>query len=163
VAVAYPLFGTTSTHLLALRQHWGEPAWESWCRGLVSNAPFLVDGNSAVVKLVARGEAWVGLTDSDDIVAVCKEGAPVAALPIGEETLLIPNTVAVVRGAPHPESAKRLYEYLQRAEVVDRLVLAGAIEGRSADEVRTPTLRPNWDSLLADLELAAAKLKEVFL
>jgi iron(III) transport system substrate-binding protein len=44
VALAYPLFGTTATHLLALRQHWGEAAWTSWCRAL-ANQPLVVDGN----------------------------------------------------------------------------------------------------------------------
>ncbi len=70
-----------------------------WCRGLNSNKPFLVDGNSAVVKQVARGEAWIGLTDSDDIAAEQSEGSPVIAMPMTEETLLIPNTMAILQGA----------------------------------------------------------------
>src|SRR2546421_303257 len=78
VALAYPLFGTTATHFMALRQYWGEKKWEQWCRALHSKKPFLVDGNSAVVNLVGRGEAWVGLTDSDDIAAGQREGLPVA-------------------------------------------------------------------------------------
>src|ERR1700723_979911 len=45
VALAYPLFGTTATHFLALRQHWGDAAWQSWCRALAANKPFLLDGN----------------------------------------------------------------------------------------------------------------------
>ncbi|MEW6161559.1 MAG: substrate-binding domain-containing protein, partial [Verrucomicrobiota bacterium] len=115
VALAYPLFGTTATHFMALRQAWGPAAWETWCRALAANKPFLVDGNSVVVKLVGRGEAHFGLTDSDDVAAGQREGLPVAALPISEEALLIPNTVAVVRNAPHPEAAERLYQFLQRA------------------------------------------------
>src|SRR6266567_1928404 len=79
IALAYPLFGTTATHLLALRQHWGDTAWQTWCRALQANKPFLVDGNSVVVRFVARGEAAVGLTDSDDIAAEQREGAPVVA------------------------------------------------------------------------------------
>ena len=50
VALAYPQFGTTSTHFHALRQLWGEAAWEAWCRGIAANQPFLVDGNSVVVR-----------------------------------------------------------------------------------------------------------------
>src|SRR4029077_11926090 len=46
VALAYPLFGTTAAHFLALRQRWGEADWRAWCRALQSNKPFLVDGNS---------------------------------------------------------------------------------------------------------------------
>jgi ABC-type thiamine transport system substrate-binding protein len=35
VALAYPQFGTTSTHLHALRQHLGRSPWELWCRAMV--------------------------------------------------------------------------------------------------------------------------------
>src|SRR2546428_5982568 len=108
VALSYPQFGTTATHFHALRQHWGDDAWQTWCRALAANKPFLVDGNSVVVKVVAKGEAWVGLTDSDDIADGQREGLPIAACPMSGETLLIPNTVAVTRGAPHAEAAQRL-------------------------------------------------------
>ena len=159
VALAYPLFGTTATHFLALRQHWGGEKWQAWCRALQANKPFLVDGNSAAAKQVARGEAWIGLTDSDDIAAEQSEGAPVMALPIAEETLLIPNTIAVVRGAPHPDEAQRLFDYLQQREVVERLIAAKALEGFSASEVKTPTLTPDWSALLRDLDAATAELE----
>src|SRR5688572_18261688 len=74
IALAYPLFGTTATHFLALRQHWGAARWEQWCRALHANKPFLVDGNSVVVQFVGRGEALIGLTDSDDVGAGQKNG-----------------------------------------------------------------------------------------
>jgi iron(III) transport system substrate-binding protein len=163
VALAYPQFGTTATHFHALRQYWGKAQWESWCSALAANKPFLVDGNSVVVKVVGQGEAWIGLTDSDDIAAGQREGLPIAPLPMAEETLLIPNTVAVIRGALHPEPAQRLFEYLQHREVVARLVAANALEGASTSAVPTPTLRVNWDALLRDLEDATAKLNEIFL
>jgi iron(III) transport system substrate-binding protein len=163
VALAYPLFGTTATHFLALRQHWGQPRWEAWCRALQTNAPLVVDGNSVVAKLVGRGEVWLGLTDSDDIAAVQREGAPVAALPLSEELLLIPNTLALVRQAPHSAAAQQLWEYLQRREVVDKLVAAGALEGQASNSVAVPTLKPDWDLLLAELGPATERLKRIFL
>jgi iron(III) transport system substrate-binding protein len=163
IALAYPQFGTTSTHFHALRQAWGDLRWLAWCRALAANQPLLVDGNSVVVKLVGRGEAWIGLTDSDDIAAAQREGLPVMPLPMTGETLLVPNTVAVTRGAPHPEAAERLFEYLQRPDVVERLVAAKALEGANPAAVRIPTLKVNWDSLLKGLEDTTAKLNEVFL
>ena len=163
VALAYPQFGTTATHFHALRQYWGDERWQAWCRALAANKPLLVDGNSVVVKMVGRGEAWVGLTDSDDVAAGQAEGLPIAPLPMSEETLLIPNTVAVVRGAPHPEAAQRLFEYLQQREVVQQLVAAHALEGFSASAVSTPTLKVDWDALLRDLEATTAELNAIFL
>jgi len=163
VAMAYPQFGTTATHLNALRQHWGNARWLAWCRGLAANQPLLVDGNSVVVKMVGRGEAWIGLSDSDDVASGQGESLPVAALPMTAETLLIPNTVAVVRGAPHPEAAQQLFEYLQRREVAQQLIAVHALEGFSPAEVTAPTLKVNWDTLLRDLADTTAELNGIFL
>ena len=163
VALAYPLFGTTAAQFAALRQFWGEARWETWCRALQANQPFVVDGNSVVAKFVAKGEAWIGLTDSDDLAAEQHEGAPVAALPMTDETLLIPNTVAVIRGAPHPAAAQNLVEFLHSPEVMKQLVAHQALEGADPARVGVKTLRPDWTGLLADLEPTMAKLKEIFL
>jgi iron(III) transport system substrate-binding protein len=161
VALAYPMFGTTATHFLALRQLWGDAPWQAWCRALQANNPFLVDGNSVVVKLVGQGEAWVGLTDSDDVAAGIREGLPLAAMPLNAETLLIPNTVAVVRGAPHAAEAEQLYRFLQRPEIAEQLVKAAALEGTQPGQ--RPDLRVDWQALLNDLEVSTATLRNIFL
>ena len=160
VALAYPLFGTTATHFLALRQHWGAEAWQSWCRALQGNGPFLVDGNSVVVQMVGRGEAAVGLTDSDDIAAGQKQGFPIQALPLDELSLLIPNTVAVVRNGPHAAQAQRLLEHLQTEAVPQALIAAGALESPATGGLG---LKVDWPKLLGDLEEGTATLKQVFL
>jgi hypothetical protein len=68
-----------------------------------------------------------------------------------------------MRGAPHPEAAQHLYEYLQRPEVVRQLVAAQALEGVSSNEVSVTTLKVNWDALLRDLESTTATLNRIFL
>jgi iron(III) transport system substrate-binding protein len=161
VALAYPLFGTTATEFLALRQDWGEERWLAWCRALQANQPFLVDGNSVAAKFVARGEAWIGLTDSDDIAAEQREGAHIVALPLTDESLVIPNTVGVIRGVRHPKEAQALFEYLQQPEVTAKLVSARALEALPVD--RRQTLGVNWELLLKNLESATETLKRVFL
>ncbi len=162
-AVAFPQFGTTATHFLALRQLWGDAAWEAWCRGIAANKPLLVDGNSVVVKMVGRGQAAIGLIDSDDIAAGQQEGMPIVELPMSQETLLIPNTVGVVRGCPNPAAAEMLYQYLRRREVVQQLVAAKALEGISTSDVTTPTLKVDWDALIRDVDPATATLNKIFL
>lgn len=161
VALAYPMFGTTATHFLALRQWWGDAPWQAWCRALQANKPFLVDGNSVVVKLVGQGEAWIGLTDSDDIAGGIHEWLPLVAMPLTPETLLIPNTVAVVRGAPHPAEAEQMFQFLQRPEVAKRLVKEAALEG--AQSGQSQGLQVNWTALLADLDSATETMKRIFL
>jgi len=160
VALAYPLFGTTATHFLALRQHWGAEQWARWCRALQANKPLLVDGNSVVVQMVARGEAAVGLTDSDDIASGQTQGFPIRALPLDETSLLIPNTIGVIRNAPHATEAQRLYAYLQTAPVRRALIDASALEEPSAPHAG---LTVDWPKLLADLDTGTAILKQVFL
>jgi iron(III) transport system substrate-binding protein len=164
VALAYPLFGTTATHFLALRQLWGDEAWQKWCRALTANKPFLVDGNSVVVKQVARGEAWFGFTDSDDIAGAQREGSPVAALPVTEETLLVPNTVGVVRNCPHPAAAQRLFEFLSDPKVSQKLVELRALEGATLNPAHAATgLKVDWDPLLRDLNTATEETRRIFL
>jgi len=117
--------------------------------------------NSVVVKLVGQGEAWIGLTDSDDIAGGIHEGLPLAAMPLTPEALLIPNTVAVVRGAPHPAEAEQLFQFLQRPGVAERLVKEAALEG--AQSGQSQGLQVNWTALLADLDSATETMKRIFL
>ncbi len=162
VALAFPQFGTTATHFHALKQLWGEERWLAWCRALAANQPFIVDGNSVVVKFVGRGEAWIGLTDSDDVFAAQREGAPIAMLPLNDEQLPIPNTVGVIRNAPHPANAQRLFEYLLRPEVAEKLVQANALESATNSTAET-LLTPDWEALLRGLATTTKQLNEIFL
>jgi iron(III) transport system substrate-binding protein len=163
VALAYPQFGTTAAQFHALRQLWGATVWETWCRALAANQPRIVDGNSFVVRTVGGGDAWIGLTDSDDIAAGQREGLPIISLPMTKETLLIPNTVAVIAGAPHPHAAQVLFEFLQRPEIVQRLVTAHALENSSATDIVAPAIQVDWNKLLRDLEPTTAELNRIFL
>ncbi len=161
IALAYPMFGTTSAQFIALRRQWGVAGWEQWCRALAANRPFLVDGNSVVVKFVGRGEALIGLTDFDDIAAGQREGLPLVSLPLSEESVLIPNSVALVRGAPHSASAKKLAAFLASDAVAEKLIAALALEGKAPEP--SPHPRVSWDAALEDLEPATDFLRVTFL
>jgi iron(III) transport system substrate-binding protein len=159
VALAYPMFGTTSAHFLALRQLLGQRGWENWCRALAANKPFVVDGNSVVVKMVGRGEAQIGLTDSDDVLSGQHDGLPVDSVLLGKDGFIIRNTAAIVSRARHPEAAQKLIAFLKSPEVVAELKKAGAIEPSDT----TPQSSVNWDELLANQNSSLEFLKGVFL
>lgn len=161
VAIAYPLFGTTSFHFMALRQKWGDPAWREWCAGLVRNEAKIVDGNSVVVKLVGAGECLIGLTDSDDIAAALRQGMPVAAMPNFEESLVIANTLSLANKAPHQGPAMALAEYLSRPVTLEKLVTLGAISGIEPSGIKP--IEVDWNSPLANLEEMNEILKQIFL
>lgn len=162
VAVAYPLFGTTSTHFLALDQAWGRERWVAWCKALQANKPFVVDGNSVVVQLVGKGEAMVGVTDSDDVLAGQHDGLPVASVLLTEDGFMIRNTVAVVAKAPHSDAAQKLFEYLQSESVCQQLAQAGAIEDVSFRGTGLEQ-KVDWDLLLKNQPAEVEILKGIFL
>jgi iron(III) transport system substrate-binding protein len=161
VALAYPLFGTTSFHFLALRQLWGDPAWRDWCSGLVHNGAKVVDGNSVVVKLVGTGECWIGLTDSDDINSGIKQGLPVSRVNDFDQALVISNTIGIVKNAPHPGPARILVEYLSRPDTLQRLVQLGAIEGIAPP--RDVGITVDWNDPHTNLDEMNEILKTIFL
>jgi iron(III) transport system substrate-binding protein len=115
IGICHPGFGTASGHIAAMYVLWGEAKFTDYMRALGANDVKLVGGNSAVVDQVAAGNLMAGLSDNDDINNARNDGQPVdGILPDqdGAGTLLIPTTIALVKGAPHPEDAKKLIDFL---------------------------------------------------
>ncbi|GJQ28883.1 MAG: hypothetical protein HBSAPP03_07670 [Phycisphaerae bacterium] len=157
VGLARPQFGTTRTHIAALVAMHGSEATAAWLAALKDNAVRLYDGNSSVVQALSVGEIEVGLTDTDDVFSarantwpvafvfesVDKPTAKVQGLPsLGP--VVIPNTVGLVRGSPHPVEARRLADFLL-SEEVERLLAASdsrnvPIRPALAKELAVPTL-----------------------
>ncbi|MBP8260355.1 MAG: substrate-binding domain-containing protein [Verrucomicrobia bacterium] len=163
LAMAYPLFGTTATHFLALRAQWGPADWEAWCRALQANRPLLLDGNSVVVRMVGAGEAALGLTDTDDVRMGLREGLPVAAVSLGAETMLVPSTIARVRPDAPAQAVNRLVDYLAGPAVGARLVEAGFWDGTDPGAAAGSSMAVRWDSVLSDLEPATSAMRGIFL
>ena len=159
VAIALPLFGSTSTHFQILRQKWGKERWNQWCRGLIANDVITVNGNSVVVQLVGRGEVALGITDSDDIRAGLKNQLPIAGKSIVEDGFIIRNSIGYIAGSPFPSLSKRLAEYLQSNSVKDSLIEAGALDSFSSGSSQ----KIDWQRIVAENEIAVNELKSVFL
>lgn len=107
LVMARPAFGTTRGHMGLLVVEWGEDETRTFLRALKANGVRLVDGNAAVVRAVAAGEADVGLTDTDDVYGAQREGLPVDLVYVRHDLpgpdraigpMVIPNTLAIVRG-----------------------------------------------------------------
>jgi len=127
VVMANPFFGTTATHVAALAQQSSEEAVLKLLESFRANGIRLVGGNSHVRDLVARGERDVGLTDTDDVWVGKQRGDPIDMVypdQDGTGTLLIPNTVALVKGAPRPVQAKAFIDFLAGPEA--EALLAGS-------------------------------------
>lgn len=130
IGVARPLFGTTATQAAALYAKLGAAPALDLFRGLQQRGVRFVDGNSVVRDMVQDGQLAFGLTDTDDALVALERGKPVTLVfPDQAEgdigTLIIPNSVALVRGGPNPEAARVLIDYLLSAESERRLVEIG--------------------------------------
>jgi iron(III) transport system substrate-binding protein len=129
VAMAKPLFGTTATHAACLFEAWGDEEAKDFYRQLHANDVRIAAGNKQVAVGVGRGQFDVGMTDTDDAFAELDAGRPVALVypdadppaGSGRGTLFIPNTVALIKGCPHPEEGKKLIDYLLSPEVEAKL------------------------------------------
>jgi iron(III) transport system substrate-binding protein len=120
-AIARPTAGTCLSHLAALRAHLGAEAFSKWLKDAAANGTAFASGNGAVAREVGRGTRSFGFTDTDDFQGRRAAGDPVEAIfpdqgPGQPGTFILPVTVSLVRGAPHRESAVRLYDWLVSAE-----------------------------------------------
>ncbi len=127
IGIARPQFGTTRGHMGAIAAHNGESRYRAWVTALLANGLRYFDGNSAVVRAVAQGEIDIGLTDTDDVLVGQREHWPVALVfetpergQHGEALdssgpLCIPNTVAILKNAPHAGAAQKLADFLLSA------------------------------------------------
>ena len=131
VAMADPRFGSTSFHVAALYALAGDDKMDDFFRRLKANGVRIVEGNSVVRDLVARGEVKTGLTDTDDVNVAIENGQPVGMVLPDREGLgvpVMPNMVSLIAGAPHPEEARKLIDYLLSADVERQLAQSEAVQ-----------------------------------
>ena len=161
--MAYPLFGTTATHMLALRQKWGDEAWSHWCQKLADNGLRTVDGNSAVVQMVGRGDAWIGLTDSDDLAVGLRQGLPLVSMPLNQELCPIVNSVGWVQGRDHGALVDSFVSFLKAPTTLQAMVEQSALVSQGPPQEDAPWLKPTWEPLLKDASTGLDQMKRFFM
>ena len=141
-AMARPLFGTTATHFAVLRIKQGREETLKELTAIRDNAKIL-SGNKQVALAVSAGSVAWGLTDTDDAIIEKDLGRNVAIVfpdqASGEPgTLRIPNTIAVLKDAPHPGAAEILADYLVSAKTEDRLAMGDSSQLPISRESKFP-------------------------
>lgn len=162
---AYPIYGTTATHMSVLATHPGalgaKQDWKAWLQSIKSNAITLA-GNKQVALAVSSGELAWGLTDTDDAILEVEGGKNVAIVfpdqtKEGFGSVFIPNTIAMIEGAPHPVSAGELCDFLVSERIESRLAMSGSAQfplwpdARESSRIDTKGIR--WAEV--DFEAAA--------
>jgi len=122
IGLANPLFGTTGAHVAAIFALLGEDKAKEYFKKLKENDLKIVESNGMVRDQVVAGDLWIGLTDTDDANDAIVEGKPIKMVfpdqrrgEIG--TLIIPNSVMLIKGSKHQEQGKKLIDYLLSPEV----------------------------------------------
>ncbi|MBI3407211.1 MAG: extracellular solute-binding protein [Planctomycetes bacterium] len=131
-AMARPQFGTTATQAACLFALWGGDQAKAFYRKLKENEVLILPGNKQVAEAVGDGKIAMGLTDTDDAFEELDAHKSVEIVVLDFEggagkvncPQLIPNTVAVIKGCPNPESARKLVDYLLTPEVEEKLAKA---------------------------------------
>jgi iron(III) transport system substrate-binding protein len=144
-AIARPLTGTTLTHFTALHSVLGEARFAQFVDGLFANDVVFLQSNGATMRQTADAAQGIAFafTDTDDFHVALQKGHPVAAVfpdqgdgEVG--TMLIPNSVAIVRDAPHPDAARRLVDFILSEEVEGLLAAAKSAQIPLRDGVPGP-------------------------
>ena len=177
IGMAYPLFGTTATHAAALYALMGDERATEFYQSIYEGGIRIVDGNGAVRDLVADGQLIFGFTDTDDALIAINKGQPVKMiLPDQKQgqkgTLIIPNTVAMVKGAVNTDNAKVFIDYLLSNETEQYLMEIGwsQVSERATEEAlgyldmtNIKTLEVSLVEVYEEIEKAKEMLQKVFL
>ncbi len=165
IGIAQPLFGTTSTQAAALYAYLGEEKARSFFQSIKDTGVRVVDGNSVVRDMVVRGELVYGLTDTDDACMILDENPDLRIIvPDQKEgemgTLVIPNTVALIKGGSNPSEAQELADYLVSKEAEVDFIKRGWIQFSLREEVKPATCMEN--KLVKGMDLSLEEIYQYF-
>lgn len=165
--IARPLTGTTLTHATALYQvmgeEWTRDFFDKVVAGNLAETIALPTSNGQSMTLVENGALAWAWTDTDDFNVARVNGAPVRRVYPDQEagdgvlsidgeaigTLLIPNTVMLLKDAPHSDNAKIFIDWVLRREIEERLAFS-----RSAQiPVRADVPRPEHVGKIGDFKV----------
>lgn len=152
IGMANPQFGTTAGHMAALYTLQTGNVFKLRMHTYVGNQLQFLPGNSTVRDQVAQGLLAYGLTDTDDAFAALDEGKPVRMEYLAQDkegTFIIPNTVAMINDAPHPDHAKALIDYLLSPETEEKLANTRAKQFPVRSSVPLPEGVPALSSIKA--------------
>ena len=101
--------GSAMQQLQTVLTVFGDKGWDTY-KQIAANFVF-TDSSGAVPRYVADGETSMGLTLEDNALEYVQGGAPIAIVHLSDGTVATPDGVALVKGGPNPEAARKFYEW----------------------------------------------------
>jgi len=164
--IANPLFGTTTFHISALFAVIGNEKAKQFLTDLKTNDVIIATSNGDVKKRVVQGEVPCGLTDTDDAFEAIKEGANIAIVFLDQQgigSLIMPNTVNLIKNSGHPGNGKKLMDYLLSKQTEAKLAKSCA-QMPLHKGVEIPENIPSLDNIIPmkiDYGKTSQKLEEI--
>ena len=165
--IANPLFGTTTSEIAALFTIWGDERGREFMAAMKRNRVAVSTNNGESADFVATGRYDFSLVDSDDAVNRMRRGKPISMVypdqgKTGIGCFIVPNAAVLIKGAPHPEEARRLIDYLLSRETERKLAFADCAQIPLHPGVQTPPeLKPISDIKVMRVNYAGVAKKMV--
>ena len=167
--IANPLFGTTTVEIAAIFTLWGDDRAKVFMEDMKKNNVGISTSNGESTDFVASGQYEFSLVDSDDAVSRIRQGKSIEMVypdQGGNEMgcLIVPNAVVFIRGAKHPDNARRLIDYLLSKATEKKLAFADCAQIPLHPGVETPAeIRPIEEikAMKIDYGRVAKKMQEI--
>jgi iron(III) transport system substrate-binding protein len=166
IGISNPQFGTASDWAAALAVRWGKAQTLEYFRALKRNGVRVLPGNGVVAENVIQSDLSAGVTDSDDFYAATR------ALPNSQnkfrftpfassstQAVLIPGSVAILKGAPHSANARKLVDAILDAQTETQLVNAmRGVEPLHHSKLDMPDDTARWVSAWGEIREPLARI-----
>jgi len=166
IAIANPLFGTTSFHFASWFSTLGDSKAKALLAGFKKNSVLIATSNGDVKKRVLNGEIACGLTDTDDAFTAMEESKDMGIIFLDQKgigSLIMPNSLSLIKKSPHNVNGKRLIDYLLSKKTEEKLALSSA-QMPLHKGVQTPSSVSSLDNIVAmkiDYDKTSKKLEEI--
>ena len=174
VALANPLFGTTAIHATSIFKLLGDEKAAEYFQELKNNDVVIVDGNSTSRDRIVDGIFKYGFTDTDDVFVSKLEGEPIEMIFPDQDTigtLLIPNTVCLIKNGPNSGNGRRLIDYLLSERIESKLSFSSSRQIPLRAGVKRPKdcpdinkikwMKVDYEDLALDMQRVAKILQEI--
>lgn len=146
--------GSSYIQLATVLQAFGEEkGWELY-KGLLTNF-ILSDSSGAVPKFVNDGEMAIGITLEDAALRFKLGGGPVEIVYPEEGTSVVPDGMALLKGAKNSEAGKRFLDFMTSAQAQQVVAAIGRRPVRT-DVDSVPELTPMADFAAIEYDAAWA-------
>ena len=163
--LAQPTGGTAAYHAAALLARLGEKRGREFFEKVRSQGNRIVADDAEVRRMVGKGEADWGFLDLDRAICAKRLNEPVNIVfpdRLGMGAVVIPQVVALLKGAPNPAQARGLIGYAFATETAWAVSQADCALITLLPVGTLGIPKPEWVPTLGSLNIAALDSEAVF-